>query len=83
MREIHEEPNKIKKELEVEVLEECGVIEDGNKTFKVQYVRFNGGTPKYTVREYYTDKEGNLKPGKNGITMSGTVLKGLIELFGE
>ncbi len=79
---IEDEP-KAKKELEVEVLEECGVIQDGNKIFKVQYVRFNGNSLKYTIREYYKDKEGNLKPGRNGITLSGTVLKGIIELFSE
>ena len=82
MCKIHEE-NKTKKELEVKVLEECGSIVDGKKTYKVQYVSFNGGTPQYSIREYYTDKEGNLKPGKNGIHMSGNVLKQLIEMFGD
>jgi len=72
-----------KKEIEIEVLENCGEIQDGNKLFKVQYVSFNGGTPKYSIREYYTDKEGNSKPGKNGMTMSGSVLKQLIEMFGD
>lgn len=83
MCKVHEENPKTKQDLEVEVLEECGTITDGKKTFVVQYVSFNGGAPKYTIREYYTDKEGNLRPGKNGVTMSGKVLKGIIELFEE
>ena len=84
MCELHtDSPKENKKELEVEVLEECGTIKDGNKVYRIQYVRFNGTTEKYSIREYYNDKNGNLKPSRNGMTLSGTVLKGIIELFSE
>jgi hypothetical protein len=76
-----EEKTNTKKDYDIELLEKCCEIQDGNKLFKVDYVRINGGTPKYSIREYYKDKEGNYKPGRNGMTMSGTVLKGIIEAF--
>lgn len=80
---VHVEAKSDKKDYEIEVLEECGKVQDGNKLFKVEYVRINGSTPKYSIREYYKDKEGNYKPGRNGMTMSGTVLKGILEMFGD
>jgi len=57
-------------EIKYEVLEECGVIsvnktKAGENYLKLRYMSWNGREPKYDIRPWYTDEEGNercLKP---------------------
>lgn len=57
-------------EIKYEVLEECGTIsvnktKAGENYLKLRYMSWNGREPKYDIRPWYTDEEGNercLKP---------------------
>lgn len=73
----------IKKEEAVryEVLEKCGVLgKRGSYNLELRYVSWNGNAPRYDLRAWGTDKEGNEKCGK-GFTLSGDELDALGDLI--
>jgi hypothetical protein len=72
-------------EVKYEVLEKCGVIStrkgrNGDSTLELRYVAWNGNDPKYDIRPWYLDDDGNEKCAK-GITLSGEELEKLGEII--
>ena len=69
-------------EIKYEVEEECGVIETlkNGDEIKLRYMSWNGRDPKYDIRTWYTDDEGNEKCRK-GISLTGEQLIKLGELI--
>ena len=66
-----------------EVKKVIGVISEGKKSTKeLRLVSWNGAAPKYDIRDYWTDKDGNEKMGK-GITLTAEELAKLVELAKE
>ena len=64
-----------------EVKEIIGVISEKNKSRKeLRLVSWNGAEPKYDIRDYWTDKDGNEKMGK-GITLTKEEAKELAKLL--
>jgi len=67
--------------IKYEVLEKCGTISKrGNSTLELRYVAWNGREPKYDIRPWYTDDNGNEKSNK-GVTLSGEELEALGKLI--
>ena len=66
-------------EFKQEIVEEIGVFSENNKgwTREVNRISWNGGAPKYDIRDWAPDHE---KMGK-GITLSDDELEGLKELL--
>lgn len=72
---------KAKDEIKYEILEECGVIsENGKNKTLLRYIKWNDNEPKYDLRTWYTDKDGNEKMSK-GITLTGEELIALGEII--
>lgn len=66
--------------IKYEVVEKCGVIEERNGySLELRYVSWNGGEPKYDLRQWY-EKDGVEKCGK-GITLTGEQLEKLGEII--
>ena len=66
-----------------EVKKVIGVISEGKRSKKeLRLVSWNGAAPKYDIRDYWTDKDGNEKMGK-GITLTAEELAKLVELAKE
>lgn len=60
-----------------------GVISEGNTSRKeLRLISWNGREPKYDIRDWWTDKEGNERMGK-GITLTKDELGALVDLFDE
>lgn len=72
-------------EVKMEVLEKCGVIstrkgKNGDTTLELRYVAWNGNPPKYDIRPWYKDENGEEKCAK-GITITGEELISLGEII--
>ena len=68
--------------IKMEIIEKCGVISENNGySLELRYVAWNGGEPKYDVRQWY-EKDGVEKCGK-GITLTGEQLEKLGEIITE
>ena len=66
-----------------EVKKVIGVISEGKSSKReLRLVSWNGKEPKYDIRDYWTDKDGNEKMGK-GITLTAEELAKLVELAKE
>ena len=57
-------------EITMEIKKEFGKVGD---KLRLNMISWNGGEPKYDLRNWWTDKEGNLKYGK-GITLTAQEL---------
>ena len=84
-REIRTGEKSNKKEVTYKIIEECGTIgtrqtRNGTETVKVRYMSWNNGTPRYDIRPWYEDENGNEHSLKAG-GLSGEELKTLIALF--
>lgn len=64
-------------EITMDVKKQFGKI--GNK-LELNLISWNGAAPKYDIRNWYIDREGNRKFAK-GITMSKEELKALLDLL--
>ena len=71
-------------EINYEVLEECGELKARPKgeTVKLRYLSWNGREPKYDLRLWNTDDEGNEKCSK-GIGLTGEELEELYDVIGK
>jgi len=71
-------------EINYEVIEECGALTPRGKagTVKLRYLSWNGRDPKYDLRVWTTDDDGNEKCGK-GIGLSGEELEELYDVIGK
>lgn len=68
-------------EVKYEVLEECGTISKrGNYELKLRYMSWNGKDPRYDVRPWKVDEDGNESCLK-GVGLSGEELEALGELI--
>lgn len=67
-----------------EVIEECGTVakRKGDYELKLRYMSWNGKDPKYDLRPWKIDEEGNEICGK-GIGISGEELEALGALIAE
>ena len=66
-----------------EVKKVIGVISEGKSSKReLRLISWNGREPKYDIRDYWTDKDGNEKMGK-GITLTAEELAKLVELAKE
>lgn len=74
--------NKSDNEIKMEVIEKCGVImeRNGGYSLELRYVSWNGKDPKYDIRPWKTNDDGNEICGK-GITLSGEELEKLGEII--
>lgn len=71
------------KEFKFEVIEKCGVLgKRGKATLELRYVSWNDAEPKYDIRPWYVDDEGNEACYK-GYTLSGEELEALGEILDE
>lgn len=64
-----------------EVLEECGTISSNSRGWetKLRYISWNGNAPKYDIRPWKEDENGE-KCGK-GITLTGEELENLLAIL--
>ena len=68
-------------EVTMEVKEVVGVIsQHGNNSLELRLVSWNGADPKYDLRNWYLDREGNEKCAK-GLTFAKEDLEQLKELL--
>lgn len=66
-----------------EVKKVIGVISEGKSSKKeLRLVSWNGKGPKYDIRDWWTNKDGNEKMGK-GITLTAEELAKLVEVAKE
>lgn len=69
--------------IKMEIIEKCGVLgKRGKSTLELRYVAWNGGEPKYDIRPWKEDEEGNETCFK-GITLSGEELEALGNILAE
>ena len=72
-----------KNKIKYEVLEECGTISKrGDYDLKLRWLAWNGKEPKYDLRPWKIDEDGDEVCGK-GITLSGEELEDLGKLIAE
>ena len=75
-----------KDEIKYEVLEECGSLgkRQNDREVKLRYMSWNGRPPKYDLRPWYEDEDGNERCGK-GIEggLTGEELEELYNLIGK
>ena len=64
-----------------EVLEECGVLSTNDRGWelKLRYLSWNGNEPKYDLRSWKEDENGE-RCGK-GITLTGEELEALLKIL--
>lgn len=74
--------NKSDNEIKMEVIEKCGVImeRNGGYSLELRYVSWNGKDPRYDIRPWKMNDDGNEICGK-GITLSGEELEKLGEII--
>ena len=66
-----------------EVKKVIGVISEGKSSKReLRLISWNGREPKYDIRDWWTDKDGNEKMGK-GITLTAEELAKLVEIAKE
>lgn len=67
-----------------EVIEECGSLpaRSNGDVVKIRYISWNGRDPKYDIRVWSTDDDGNERCGK-GVGISGEELEGIYDLIGK
>ena len=67
-----------------EVIEECGSLpaRSNGDVVKIRYISWNGRDPKYDIRVWSTDDDGNERCGK-GVGLSGEELEGIYDLIGK
>lgn len=67
-----------------EVVEECGSLpaRSNGDVVKIRYISWNGRDPKYDIRVWSTDDDGNERCGK-GVGLSGEELEGIYDLIGK
>ena len=74
---------KEKKELKYEVIEKLGVLDSDSKMQKeLRVISWNGGTPKYDIRGWGVDENGNETMTK-GITLDAEELQSLYDILAE
>ena len=68
-------------EIKYEIVKALGVLSEGSNgwTKELNLISWNGGTPKYDIRDWSPDHE---KMGK-GITLSENEMKNLVDLINE
>lgn len=72
-----------KDEFNYEVLEDIADLgERGKYTLKLRYVSFNGNPPKYDIRPWSVDENGNERMAK-GLSMSGEELQALKDVLNK
>ena len=72
---------KEKKELKYEVIEKLGVLDSDSKMQKeLRVISWNGGTPKYDIRGWGVDENGNETMTK-GITLDAEELQSLYDIL--
>lgn len=71
----------IKTEPTYEVLEECGILSTNSKGWelKLRYISWNGNEPKYDIRSWKEDVNG--EKYSKGITLTGEELESLLEIL--
>ena len=71
-------------DINYEVIEECGELTPRGKggTVKLRYLSWNGRDPKYDLRLWSVDDDGNEKCGK-GIGLTGEELEELYIVIGK
>ena len=67
-------------EFTYEVIKKVGAIND--KGIELRIIAWNGGEPKFDIRNWYTKKDGEEKCGK-GICLTKEELTNLVKLLGE
>lgn len=63
-------------DITMEIKKEIGKVGD---KLRLNLISWNGAEPKYDLRAWWTDKNGNLKYGK-GITLTAQELKDFVDL---
>ena len=75
--------NKRDKEIKYEVIEDYGSLsgdEDATNGKRLRLVKWNNGEPKYDIRPWSLDENGNEIMGK-GVTLTGEELNELLEIL--
>ena len=67
-------------DVKFEVIENYGKLTEGDKAKEFRLVSWNGKEPKYDIRSWGKDEDGNEVAGK-GITLSGEECEGLLMLL--
>lgn len=64
-----------------EVIEECGTLSTNDRGWemKLRYIAWNGNEPKYDLRSWKEDENG--EKCSKGITMTGEELEALLEIL--
>ena len=67
-----------RKEIKYDVIEECGILSEhkNGNVIKLRYLSWNDQEPKYDIRLWKMDEEGNEVCGK-GISLTGDELEAL------
>ena len=75
---------KANDEITYEILEECGElpVRKNGETLKLRYMTWNGGNPKYDLRFWREDEDGNERCGK-GFTLTGEEVEGIYNIIGK
>lgn len=73
---------KTKTEPTYKVLEECGVLSVNGRGWetKLRYISWNNGTPKYDIRPWFVNKNGE-EQCRKGITLTGEELEALLGIL--
>ena len=76
--------NKKADDFKYEVLEECGACtaRANGDVVKLRYISWNGRDPKYDLRVWSTDDDGNERCGK-GIGLAGEELEEIYDIIGK
>lgn len=66
-----------------EVLEECGILSTNSRGWelKLRYISWNGNEPKYDLRSWKEDENG--EKCSKGITLTGEELEALLNILKE